>query len=88
MEEDAVKSEATSEVEDVVPELGTRLLHLRQERARCLHYAANGSLLTSERVRGMPEFSSSGMTCCGVRDDATLAVSGGAGPAGGLRGAV
>jgi hypothetical protein len=41
MEEDALKSEATSEVEDVmVPELGTRLLHLQQERARCLNYAA------------------------------------------------
>jgi hypothetical protein len=40
MEEDVLKSEATSEVEDVVPELGTRLLHLQQERARCLNYAA------------------------------------------------
>ena len=40
MEEDALKSEATSEVEDVVPELGTRLLHLQQERARCIKYAA------------------------------------------------
>jgi aryl-alcohol dehydrogenase-like predicted oxidoreductase len=30
----------------------------------------------------------SGMTCCGVRDDGTSAVSGGAGPAEGLRGAV
>jgi len=40
MEEDVLKAEATSEVEDVVPELGTRLQHLRQERARCLNYAA------------------------------------------------
>ena len=40
MEEDALKSAATSEVEDVVPELGTRLLHLQQERARCIKYAA------------------------------------------------
>ena len=40
MEEDALKSEATSGVEDVMPELGTRLLHLQQERARCLNYAA------------------------------------------------
>src|SRR5690242_17061934 len=34
----------------------------------------------------MPE--SSGMTCCGVRDDPASAVSGSAGPAGGVRGAV
>lgn len=31
---------------------------------------------------------SSGMTCCGMRDDETSAVSGGAGSAGGVRGAV
>ena len=30
----------------------------------------------------------SGMTCCGVRDDGTSALSGGAGPAGGICGAV
>jgi hypothetical protein len=37
---DPPESKATSRVEDVVPELGTRLLHLQQERERCLNYAA------------------------------------------------
>lgn len=40
MEKDALESEATPEVEDVVPELGTLLLRLQQERERCLNYAA------------------------------------------------
>lgn len=38
--EDPFESQATSRVEDVVPELRTRLEHLRQERERCLNYAA------------------------------------------------
>jgi putative transposase len=46
----------------------------------------NGSLLTLERIGGMPE--SSGMTCCGVRDDPTSALSPGARPAGGVCGPV
>ncbi len=40
MVEDSPESKAASRVEDVVPELRTRLLHLRQERERCLNYAA------------------------------------------------
>jgi hypothetical protein len=45
-----------------------------------------GGLLTVERVGVMPD--DSDLTCCGVCDDATSAVPGGAGPAGGLCGPV
>ena len=55
-------------------------------RSARVEASGSGSLLTSERARGMP--GSSGVICSGVRDDATSAVSRGAGPAGGVCGAV
>ncbi|MGH3270724.1 MAG: hypothetical protein ACRDN1_16965 [Trebonia sp.] len=59
---------------------------MRRSEEMASRIRPSGSLLTLERVRGMP--GSSVVTCSGVCDDATPAVSRGAGPLGGVCGAV